>query len=673
MGPEERTAIGRIMGHEEACLEACHLPSRRVPSVAAHPSRRNRRCPRSCQPAAAFESLKRSKTDLHATTSLQQPKLLQSRLARRLRGSLLGSAFVRSSRALVRRDRAHTETEATDDFQLVDREDPPTPQDPPRRSVQSSRTSFTVNLTQVEEHNPPIEQPRPRSLLARIKTRLSRSYSCRRKPQSVVLEFPAPPTHLPEQPPRLPAILPAKKTSTHHSARSVHATPSEAHSEHQSPEPQSVHEANRPATSDEPESSPPDDFERVDPASLTASPSFPFIFSISRTSSRASFIPASPSWLSRNVLIRRSSTQTTVSRDVPESRPVNPTPPSTPSTPGTPGSPPLPIPPKLIVTSHENSPPLSPLDLTREEFITPRESFLCRSDSYRRSSQSLTPRVSRASLHIHRLSWRNSYCERTGTVHSELLLRTDVPSSHEDSTPSPTSDLTATSPTVADTPETPARYIQHRVYFPTPDANADDSPPHITLSPDLWNAYVTILSETRQNSPLLQPQRTMDFTGSKRNDVVDIGGDFDYSGMKWFQDAPPREAPPPPQAMYNPSPAVVEQNEAFEFALRSAPNVLYARYKQYGQLGVLAWCSEFSELIDSLKELGFQGNMFVATRSQALRTCEEIMRLKLDIEMQIIVMYLSSQVARLRRFLDSEGQWNDYPIPQFPLEPRQYT
>ena len=62
------------------------------------------------------------------------------------------------------------------------------------------------------------------------------------------------------------------------------------------------------------------------------------------------------------------------------------------------------------------------------------------------------------------------------------------------------------------------------------------------------------------------------------------------------------------------------------------------------QLGVLAWCSEFSELIDALKELGFQGNMFVATRSQALRTCEEIMRLKLDIEMQIIVMYLSSQV-----------------------------
>ncbi|KAL1749015.1 purarive Serine/threonine protein kinase [Schizophyllum fasciatum] len=638
MSPVERTVIARIMGHAAGGLEASAIPSRR-----------NRRAPRSCQPAAAPEPLKRSKSDLVATTSLQQPKLFQSRLARRLRGSLLGSAFL----ALVRRDRAHTETEATDDFQVVDREDPPTPPDPPRRSVQSTRTSFTVNITPVEEHNPPIEQPRPRSLLARIKTRLSRSYS--------LLEFPVPPCCLPDQVPRLPEASPAEKRLN--PPPSVHSIASEARTERQLPKPQSTHAVSRDHANN---------FDRVDPASLTASPALPVIFSISRTSSRGSFIPSSPSWLSRNVLPSQSS-------EGPASRPVNPTPPSTPSTPGSPGSPPLPIPPKLVVTSHEDSPPLSPLDLSRDEFITPRESYFCRTDSYQRSRESLrrptslTPRISRASLHIHRLSWRNSYCERTGTVHSELLLRTDVPSSHEDSTPSPSSDLTATSPTVAETPESTTRYIQHRVYFPTPDPNEDDSPPHITLSPDLWNAYVTILSETRQNSPLLHPQRTMDFPGSKRNDVVDIGGDFDYSGMKWFQDAPPREAAPPPPTMYNPSPAVVEQNEAFEFALRSAPNVLYARYKQYGQLGVLAWCSEFSELIDALKELGFQGNMFVATRSQALRTCEEVLRLKLDIEMQIIVMYLSSQVARLRRFLDSEGQWNDYPIPQFPLEPRQYT
>lgn len=88
---------------------------------------------------------------------------------------------------------------------------------------------------------------------------------------------------------------------------------------------------------------------------------------------------------------------------------------------------------------------------------------------------------------------------------------------------------------------------------------------------------------------------------------------------------------------------------------------------------MLAWCSEFGELIENLKELGFAGNMFVTTRTQALKTCEELLQLKLDIKMQIIVMYLSSQVARLRRFLDGDRVWTDYPEPQFPLEPRSYT
>lgn len=90
------------------------------------------------------------------------------------------------------------------------------------------------------------------------------------------------------------------------------------------------------------------------------------------------------------------------------------------------------------------------------------------------------------------------------------------------------------------------------------------------------------------------------------------------------------------------------------------------------QLGVLAWCSEFSELIDALKHLGFDGNMFVSTRTQALKTCEDILKLNLDIEMQIIVMYLSSQVARLRRFLDADHQWDDYPKPKFPIDPNEY-
>jgi hypothetical protein len=64
--------------------------------------------------------------------------------------------------------------------------------------------------------------------------------------------------------------------------------------------------------------------------------------------------------------------------------------------------------------------------------------------------------------------------------------------------------------------------------------------------------------------------------------------------------------------------------------------------------------------------------MFVTTRTQALRTCEEILKLKLDIEMQIILMYLSSQVGRLRRFLDGERLWDDYPVPKFPIDYRAY-
>lgn len=94
----------------------------------------------------------------------------------------------------------------------------------------------------------------------------------------------------------------------------------------------------------------------------------------------------------------------------------------------------------------------------------------------------------------------------------------------------------------------------------------------------------------------------------------------------------------------------------------------YMVVDQSNQLGVLGWCSEFSELIDNLKELGFAGNMFVTTRAQALKTCEEIMHLRMeDVRMQLVIMFLSSQVARLRRFLDAEKVWTDYPDPTIPL------
>ncbi|KAF8519223.1 hypothetical protein BU17DRAFT_47880 [Hysterangium stoloniferum] len=157
------------------------------------------------------------------------------------------------------------------------------------------------------------------------------------------------------------------------------------------------------------------------------------------------------------------------------------------------------------------------------------------------------------------------------------------------------------------------------------------------------------------------------------NPTIDLGDEWEYENFNWFSNPPPKPEPAAPDTIsppYIPMPGVVEQNEAFIYALQAAPNVLYAQYKQYGQLGVLGWCSEFSELIDHLKNLGFEGNMFVNTRTQALATCQELLKLKLDLKMQIIIMYLSSQVARLRRFLDGEAEYDDYPTPAFPLDMR---
>lgn len=52
-------------------------------------------------------------------------------------------------------------------------------------------------------------------------------------------------------------------------------------------------------------------------------------------------------------------------------------------------------------------------------------------------------------------------------------------------------------------------------------------------------------------------------------------------------------AQPPTPSMqqhdpYIPAPNVVGENERFIFALRHAPNVLYTRFKQYGQVSVTA-------------------------------------------------------------------------------------
>jgi len=158
---------------------------------------------------------------------------------------------------------------------------------------------------------------------------------------------------------------------------------------------------------------------------------------------------------------------------------------------------------------------------------------------------------------------------------------------------------------------------------------------------------------------------------------MDYAGDwateYDYSTQEWFTGPPPTQKQPEqhtPKAAYIPEPLVIERNDVFCYALKAAPAVLYERYKQYGQLGVLAWCAEFGEMIDELKGFGTAGHMFTATRTQALDTCRELLALltesKIEVQMQIIIIYLSSLVARLRKFLDANTEFEDYPQPNFP-------
>lgn len=52
-----------------------------------------------------------------------------------------------------------------------------------------------------------------------------------------------------------------------------------------------------------------------------------------------------------------------------------------------------------------------------------------------------------------------------------------------------------------------------------------------------------------------------------------------------FFNKPTRQVPQQQTApFYEPSPEVIKQNNGFQFALNAAPNVLYQRYKQYGQV-----------------------------------------------------------------------------------------
>lgn len=172
------------------------------------------------------------------------------------------------------------------------------------------------------------------------------------------------------------------------------------------------------------------------------------------------------------------------------------------------------------------------------------------------------------------------------------------------------------------------------------------------------------------------PDDLDDTMGAKdfHDDGIDYAEDEDDMppGFQWFADRPPKPDPPPPRTtstVYQPLPSVIDENERMLKALNQAPSVLYQRYHEFGQLGVFGWTSEFAELIDALKTLGFDGNMFVSTRQAALDACSRILSLRIEIKMQIITIYLTNQISRLRRFLDADKQWTDYPHVDFPIDP----
>jgi len=151
----------------------------------------------------------------------------------------------------------------------------------------------------------------------------------------------------------------------------------------------------------------------------------------------------------------------------------------------------------------------------------------------------------------------------------------------------------------------------------------------------------------------------------------DVGDDWEFERQhQWFAERPvipvTQSAPSEPEPKIQPSDSALASNGAIVYALQIAPNILRTRYDAFGELGVLGWCDEFRELIDAIIETGFEGALFTSTRETALTTCTQLLRLDINIKMQIIVIYLSAQVARLRRFLDGDLQYEDYPDLQFP-------
>ncbi|KAF8323238.1 hypothetical protein DL93DRAFT_2070840 [Clavulina sp. PMI_390] len=148
-------------------------------------------------------------------------------------------------------------------------------------------------------------------------------------------------------------------------------------------------------------------------------------------------------------------------------------------------------------------------------------------------------------------------------------------------------------------------------------------------------------------------------------------------GRRWLENRPPPpEIPrtPSPPMPYSGSPEAIALNRRIMDSLKVAPEVLFSRYHEFGQIGVLRWCRDFEDLIGEIMKLGNSGDMADRTRDHALEACEEILKVDIPNSTQLVLRCLTNQIHQLRDFLGVNDA-TDYPQRAFKrvTEPRSIT
>lgn len=247
-------------------------------------------------------------------------------------------------------------------------------------------------------------------------------------------------------------------------------------------------------------------YQLVNPCDLTASPSPNF--DLLSGSTRTSFIPPSPSWLSRNVLDLE--------------RPPSP--------------PPLPIPPRIASTASTSSGSsrLSPLETAVDWF---KEGQTTSS-----ADPSISRKASTVSLKLPAVVRSDSLSKVCIDVLTLMSSDSYEPLLFKQAGSSDVSDVPSLAP-VANV----VSNISLRTHIFPPLPSKPGAKPEL-VPPSL-------LRSTSQRDPIPLTQEFWDILGGiyndfsamaytgKRTDIVDFGGEFDYSDHQWFQDRP--ERPPP--------------------------------------------------------------------------------------------------------------------------------